>query len=406
VTRFAVRGSPADFDAWADMGNEGWAFGDVLPFFRKLESDADFGSEAWHGTDGAIPIRRYLDFEPTPVHADALRALEAAGFPIVEDHNRPGAVGAGRMPMSSIDGVRVTTADAYLPAGRMPANLSIRADALADAVVFDGTRATGVRLADGSLVRGARVVLCTGVYGSPAILMRSGIGPGDHLRSLGVPILVDLPGVGSNLADHPGTDVDAGYAGPERTSPVLHSIATFHSARAATDGPPDLMLWLLDPLGDPPIFEIDVVLMKPRSRGSVRLRSTDPRDAPRIHLPGLRDPSDVDRLVEAYQRALEVADRPEIRRHCATAATPRVHGVADARRHIRENSYSVPHTVGTCAMGPSPHGGGVVDASGRVHGTEGLFVVDASIIPEPPSGFPHIITIMLAERLSRGIASG
>ena len=166
------------------------------------------------------------------------------------------------------------------------------------------------------------------------------------------------------------------------------------------------MLWMLDPLGDPPAFEIDAVLLKPRSRGTVRLRSADPRDAPRIELPGLRDPSDLDRLVEAHQRALDVADRPEIRRHCATAATPRGASPAEVRRIVEENSYSVPHTVGTCAMGPSPDDGAVVDASGRVHGTEGLFVVDASIIPEPPSGFPHIITIMLAERLAERMSAG
>jgi len=406
VTRFAVRGSPADFDAWATLGNDGWWFEDVLPFFRSIESDADFGDLPWHGADGPIPIRRYLEHEPTPVHTGALRALEAVGFPLVDDHNRPGAVGVGRMPMSSTDGARVTTADAYLPLGRTPDNLTIRADAQVAEVVLEGTRAVGVQLIDGSIVRGERIVLCSGTYGSPPILMRSGIGPADDLRSVGIPVRVDLPGVGSNLADHPGADVDVGYAGPGRSTPLLHTIATFHSADAPTDGPPDLMLWVPDPLGDPPAFEIDAVLLKPRSRGTVRLRSADPLDPPRIELPGLRDPADVDRLAEAIRRALEVADHPEVRRHCAAAARPRPTGPADARQIVREGAYSIPHVVGTCAMGPAPDDGAVVDASGRVHGTDGLFVVDASIIPEPPSGFPHLITIMLAERLSARIKIG
>lgn len=405
VTRFAVRGSPGDFDAWAALGNDGWSFDDVLPDFRRLESDADFGGESWHGADGPLPIRRYLDLEPTEIHDGARRALEAVGFPTVEDHNRPGAVGAGRMPMSSTDGARVTTADGYLPLGRTPDNFVVRADTLVADVVLERERAVGVRLVDGSVVRGRRIVLCAGTYGSPAILMRSGIGPADHLRSVGVAVRVELAGVGANLADHPGADVDAGYAGPARATPLLHTIATFHSAAAATDGPPDLMLWVSDPAGDPASFEIDAVLLKPRSRGTVRLRSADPLDRPRIELPGLRDPSDLDRLVEGRRRALEVADRPEVRKHCSAAATPRANGATDERRIVRESAYSIPHVVGTCAMSPSPADGGVVDASGHVHGTEGLFVVDASIIPEPPSGFSHIITIMLAERLAQRIAA-
>ena len=405
VTRFAVRGSPADFDAWAALGNAGWAFADVLPAFRKLERDADFGEKPWHGADGPLPIRRYLELEPAPAHAAAVRAFADLGFAMVRDHNEPGAVGAGPMPMSSSDGERVTTADAYLPAGRTPANLSIRADSPTAEIVFDGDRAVGVRLLDGSIVRGRRMVLCAGTYGSPAILMRSGIGPAAHLRSVRISARVDLPGVGANLADHPGADAVTGYDGPARSAPNLHSIATFHSAGAPAAGPPDLMLWVRDPFGDPPGFEIDAVLLKPRSRGSVRLRSADPSDPPRIALPGLHDPADVDRLVEGYRRALDVAEHVEVRREVARPDAPYPRTPADVRRTVQEGAYSVPHVVGTCAMGPAPEDGAVVDASGRVHGTDGLFVVDASIIPEPPSGFPHLITIMLAERLSERIAS-
>ncbi len=137
TTRFTPRGSPADYDAWAAAGNVGWGFDDVLPYFVRLEADTDFGSEPWHGEDGPIPSTRYLDIAYTEPAAAGVNALEAAGFPIVQDHNRPGAVGAGRMPMSSRNGVRVTTAAAYLPVGETPPNLTIRADTEVAAVVFE-----------------------------------------------------------------------------------------------------------------------------------------------------------------------------------------------------------------------------------------------------------------------------
>ena len=197
MTRFAWRGATADYDEWAALGNPGWAFEDVLPFFTRVEADTDFGGQVWQDGGGRLPITRYLDVELSEIAAAALDALEAVGFPSVEDHNRPGALGAGRMPMSSRDGRRVTTADAFLPVGKTPPNLIIRADAQVADIVFDGTRAVGIRLIDGAVIEAGWVVLCAGAYGSPAILMRSGIGPAEHLRSLGIPVRLDLPGVGA-----------------------------------------------------------------------------------------------------------------------------------------------------------------------------------------------------------------
>jgi choline dehydrogenase len=234
--------------------------------------------------------------------------------------------------------------------------------------------------------------------------MRSGIGPADHLRSVGIPVRIDLPGVGENLADHPAVSIDCGYRGPVRTAPVLHSITTFHSAGRSSDETPDLMFWLSDPgrsSDGMSLFEIEVVLLRPRGRGAVRLRSADPADAPRVELPNFRDDFDVERLAEGYDRALDVARSPEIRSLCAE--TPAPEGRAD--EVVRAIGYSLPHVVGTCSMGPRPDDGAVVDASGRVYGVERLSVVDASIMPDVPSGFTHIPTIMIAERLSEEIAS-
>jgi choline dehydrogenase len=406
LTRFTPRGHPADYDAWAALGNTGWSFDDVLPYFVRLETDLDFGDQPWHGNRGPMPSTRYLDLEYMEIGAAALEALVAAGFPLVDDHNRPGAVGAGRMPMNSRDGVRVTTAGAYLPAGKTPPNLTIQADTQVDRVVLERVQACAVRLCDGTVIEAGWVVLCAGTYGSPPILMRSGIGSAEHLRGLDVPVVVDLPGVGENLADHPSVWVESGYSGIGRSAPVLQSIATFHSARRSTEDTPDLMFWLCDPVGSagaPASFDIDIVLLRPDARGRVRLRSRDPVESPSIELPALSQ-RDVERLIEAYRRAVEVANRPEVRRLCSGPA-PAEPSSSQLETYVRTEAYSLPHVVGTCAMGLRPEDGAVVDPSGRVHGTDRLSVVDASIMPDVPSGFTHIPTIMIAERLSEQLAS-
>ena len=390
LTRFAPRGAPADYDAWP----EGWHWDDVLPYFMRLEADVEFGADPWHGDSGPMPVTRYPELDYTDVGQAAVDALVTSGFPLVEDHNRPGALGVGRMPMSSLDGRRVTTADAYL-ATTSPAGLEIRGGAEADRILFEGTRATGVRLLDGTTVAADRVVLCAGVYGNPGILMRSGIGPADHLRSLGIDARADVQGVGENLADHPATGVDCGYVGPAAPDSILHAIATFRSSGASEDAPPDLMIWTGDPEVDDEV-ELGVVLLKPRSRGRVRLRSADPREAPVIELPALNDPEDVERLAEGYRIALEAANRPELRAVCAGSAPSEPDG--DLEELIRDDAYSLPHVVGTCTMGD------VVDAREQVQGVDGVTVADASIMPEAPSGFTHFPTIMIAERLSEQIA--
>jgi choline dehydrogenase len=262
-----------------------------------------------------------------------------------------------------------------------------------------------VRLIDDTVVEAGWVVLCAGTYGTPAILMRSGVGSAEQLRSLGIPVAIDLPGVGANLADHAGVDIDCGYRGPARSAPILHLVATFHSALAKSAEAPDLMLWLSDPRGDPPIFEIDVVLLKPRARGRVGLRSADPAEPPLIDLPDRRDQLDVERLVDGYRRALDIARRPEVRRMCTSPITPDVRRADDLPNLIRTEAYHLPHVGGTCSMGSRPDDGAVVDTLGRVHGTEQLSVVDASIVPNGPSGFTHIPTIMIAERLSEQVAA-
>jgi choline dehydrogenase-like flavoprotein len=400
LTRFAVRGAAADFDAWAARGNPGWAWADVLPAFRRLESDVEFGDQPAHGSAGPIPVTRYPALPRAEIHLATIQALRAAGFDDVADHNDGTSFGVGPMPMSVGNGSRVTTYDAYLPATGRPSNLLIQTGAEVDRVVLERGRAVGVRLVDASELRAGTVILAAGAYGTPPILLRSGIGPADHLADVGIPVQVALPGVGANLADHPGVDFDTGWRGAGASGPLLHTIATFRSDQDLVDGPPDLLFWTTDADSGDPGFYLDPILLKPAGRGTVRLRSPRAGDPPRITLPAVRESADLDRLADGYRRAVEIANRPEIRSLCSEPAPTVPADRAAMERLIAANAYSLPHVVGTSRMGPSPDLGDVVDHLGRVHGVEALHVIDASIIPEPPSGFPHVITIMAAEHLA------
>ena len=397
VTRFAMRGAAADFDHWCRSGSAGWAFDDVLPYFRRVECDLDFGGEPWHGDAGPIPITRYPEIPPSDYETALTEAFVATGFAVVDDHNRPGAVGAGRMPRNSRAGRRVTGADAYL--GSQPDHLTLRVDSQVARVVLDGEVAVGVELLDGTLVHAGWVVLCAGTYGSPSILLRSGIGPAADLRALDIAVVADLAGVGANLGDHPGVDIDLGVVGEPRDKAGMFLLATFDSTLAGADDAPDLALWAFDPWGEPAETGVSAMVLTPRSRGRVSLRSADPAAAPRITLPALDHPDDVARMLEAYDRAWQVVEHPAVRRLCPQRVSTRA-AAAHVRETVAREVWSFPHTVGTCAMGPDPSAGAVVDPAACVHGIERLSVVDASIIPTSPSGFPHLITIMMAEKIA------
>jgi choline dehydrogenase len=411
---FALRGAPADYDAWGQAGNAGWSFDEVLPFFTRLEQDLDFGDRAEHGSSGPLPIRRYRGDELSDVAAAGLTAFEDVGFESVEDHNAPGAVGAGPIPVNCRDGVRMSTALTYLPADGERPNLTVRCDADVLALTFDASRVTGVRLPGDEVVSADRVVLCAGTYGSPVVLMRSGIGPADHLAALGIEVRNDLPAVGANLADHPLVSMAFGYHEEEPgPTPVFQVAATGHSSDQSSAGPPDLQFLVFGPYpatGElPALFLSGAAVLKPRSRGSVRLRSADPLEPPLIELGYFTEQADLDRLVEAVDCAEELAARPALRSLRARARAevnvpPRV--PAERREWVRRNASTYHHVVGTCAMGPPSDQRAVVDAHGSVLGTEGLFVADASVMPEIPSANTHIPTVMVAERIAERLRSG
>ena len=416
---FALRGSPADYDAWASGGNAGWSYEDVLPYFKRLERDLDFGDRPWHGSAGPVPIRRYRADELTDVAAAGLAALTAAGLAQVDDHNAPGAVGVGALPVNCVDEVRMSTALTYLPSsGRRP-NLAVRCDAEVLDLVFDGSRATGVRLGDGETVHAGCVVVSGGSYGSPALLLRSGIGPSSHLRELGIAVRADLPGVGANLCDHAAVAIQLPYGSDTPPAPLFQVVATHYSSRASRDDPPDLQLIVFGPYPSagetPATFMVAAALLKPRSRGQVALRSASATDAPAIDLGYFREPGRP-RPARRGAGARRAARSGPCSRALCIPGDPLSEvpsGRRERRDWIRRSSWTYHHPVGTCHMGPASDPSAVVDATGRVRGVEGLRVADASVMPDIPSANTHIPTLMLAERLAdvlrselRGGASG
>lgn len=396
----AVRGAPGDYDGWAEVGCTGWSWDDVLPYFRRLERDLDFQDD-WHGTDGPLPIRRYRYDELSPVHRAAMAAAEALGHSPISDHNAPGAIGGGAAPTNADNGIRVSTAIAYLwPVTDRP-NLVVRCDQLVDRVVVDGGRAAGVRLADGTSVGADVVILAAGAYGSPAILLRSGIGPAGDLHALGVEVVVDLPGVGADLQDHPmiplvwqtSTDLVGG--------PVFQTFVTLAPDDA---GSPQLQLLpgsaTLDPR-DPTTatFFVSAAIVRPHSRGTVSLRSTDPATPPRIEIGHLDAEQDLALMARAVDEVRRLAEAPEMAAICTSAELTGVPATFDPAFAAAARSLvtTYHHAAGTCAIGS------VVDHRGAVLGVDGLFVADASVMPTIPSANTNVPTIMIAEKVSDGL---
>jgi choline dehydrogenase len=366
---FALRGSPADYDAW---NLPGWTFDEVLPHFVALEHDLDYAAAEYHGADGPLPIRRYLDSERSAVAAAALKAMIAAGLPPIDDHNAPGAVGAGPLPVNAVDGRRISAALSHLEPARDRPNLMVRGSSQVRAVEISRGRAVGVRLESDEVIPAAEVIVSTGTYGSPALLRNSGL---------------TSPAIGANLVDHPAVSVDLPYHGPTTDVAVFQLVATLRSSLAdpMTD-PPDLQLLVGGPWPGPtPGFFIGAAVMKPRSRGRVGAE---------IDLNYYADPIDLDRMMEGLDLVESIVAHPSIARLTRTErVTPRLAG-PDLRASIPPRTWSYHHPVGTCAIGA------VVDERCRVPDVDNLSVVDASVFPDVPSANTNLPTMMIAERIA------
>ncbi|MEU4805612.1 GMC family oxidoreductase [Actinosynnema sp. NPDC023587] len=412
----AMRALPADFDAWVKQGNPDWSWEHVLPYFRKVEDDADFrGGD--HGNHGPIPIRR--------PRRDALHELDRAfwdecermGVPTLDDLNGGVEHGVGAVPANAVDGERMDVTATYLAAVRHLSNLELRPHSQVRRVLLDGRRATGVEVErDGEVttVLAGEVVLSAGAIGSPLVLQRSGIGPRDVVEALGVRCVADLPGVGENLVDHPSVVM---WAKPRdglcRPGVPWRQVAA--RVPSGLDDDVDLQIWLLnnverstipgfaDRLGWDMVVGISVMLLRPESRGRVY---ADPAGGAVIELGFGSVDADVERLARGVRKAWRVLRSPVFadRLEEVQAWTDAV--VADddlLRRAVRNVVSPGWHPIGSNRMGAADDPAAVVDQRCRVRGFAGLRVVDASVFPTMPGAPTNLTTIMLAERIAPGV---
>lgn len=402
----AMRARSADFDRWARRGLTGWSSAEVLRSFRKLES-APYGDDAWHGRDGPLPVRQVAHSALTPSLRGFVDATVALGFERIADFNAATQHGVGPYPLNVVDGVRQNTGIAYLTSDvRRRANLEIRASAEVDRVLVEGGRAHGVRLADGTLIEAGTVILSAGAYGSPSILMRSGIGPADDLRALGIKPLADLP-VGRRLMDHPFYyNVYALRREFNAMTPAAGAVLWTRSPEASP-GELDLHVsatHIWDPAASPTggAIVLATALTLPESIGSVRLASADPRVAPRIDFNFLATARDRRRLLEGVRLSRQIGATAPFADLVAHEMEPgrAVRTDAELEAAIVAGLDTYQHATSTVPMGADNDPGAVVDGLGAVRGIAGLRVVDASILPEIPSVATNLTTIMAAEHIA------
>ena len=400
----AIRARAADLAKWAGYGVDGWSYEEVLPTFKLMENTPT-GDDAYHGRTGPLAVRQRADEELTPSLLGFVEASVAHGFKRIHDFNGPEQNGADGYPVNVVDGVRQSTALAYLTAPvRARQNLAIRGGVNVDRVLFDRGRAVGVLAADGTVHRAGEVILSGGTYGSPAILLRSGIGPADDLRALDIEVVADLP-VGRRLHDQ-AFFYNAYALAPEhlRMSPAVGALLWTASSEAVGDEL-DLHITathLLDgsasPTGGAIVLAVSVV--QPESRGTLRLAGRNPNDAPLIDNNYLGTGRDARRMLEGVRLARTIARGKVFAPFTAGELFPGDAVTDDALPETIAGSLAVyGHPTSTVPMGGPGNPWAVVDAVGAVHGVPGLRVVDASIMPEVPSTVTNLTTIMIAERI-------
>ncbi|KVN34773.1 glucose-methanol-choline oxidoreductase [Burkholderia stagnalis] len=426
-----IRGHRSDYDHWAALGNDGWAFDDVLPYFRLSEHNERF-DDAWHGRDGPLWVSDLRT--GNPFHARYLEAARQAGLPLTDDFNGAQQEGIGLYQVTQKHGERWSAARAYLlpHVGRRD-NLTVETHAQVLRILFDGTRAIGVEVRQHGEVRTLHarreVVLAAGAFQTPQLLMLSGVGPAAELARVGIRTLADLPGVGRNLQDHP--DFIFGYrtrsvdtlgvsAGGglrmlrellrfrrERRGMLTSNFAEgggFLKTRAELDAP-NIQLHFVVALVDDHARRLHtghgmschVCLLRPRSRGAVTLQSADPLAAPRIDPAFFDDPRDLDDMVAGFKLTRRLMQAPAlagwITRDLFTANVTTDDEIRDV---LRQRTDTVYHPVGTCRMGRDALA--VVDPQLRVRGLQGLRIVDASVMPTLIGGNTNAPTIMIAEK--------
>ena len=409
----ALRGVPADFDAWVELGCDQWSYEDVLPWYRKLESDPEGGD--FHGTNGPVPIERSPKDAWQPTHRAFYDACREQGFDDVWDHNRPEATGVGPWPRNKRDGLRISTNIAYLMNIRDRKNLTIRHGVMVDRVRLEHGRATGVVLADGSVVEARRVCISAGAIVTPAILLRSGIGPAEKLAPHGIEQLNALPGVGENLTDHVAIGVGANAKpGVTHDSDVVFEVGLRYTV-PGSDLFNDMQigLWTTwdrehvrgfeNAPGTVPNINCFAMLERPYSRGSLRLRSADPAEQPEIEMNYASHPEDLRRLMQAARLSWEILNSEPFRPYVEEVITPHPEVFESDRAladYVLAALSTTWHITGTARMGQATDPLAVTDQQGRVHGVDGLRVADTSLQPDIVSCNTNITSIMCGERIS------
>ncbi|ACA15829.1 glucose-methanol-choline oxidoreductase [Methylobacterium sp. 4-46] len=460
----ANRGLPRDYEAWVEAGAAGWGWDDVLPYFRRLETDLDCDGPL-HGRDGPVPIRRILEPAWPPFARAVARAFDATGLPRRLDQNGEFEDGLFPPAFSNRDDARVSAAAAYLDAEtRARDNLVIAAQTRVTALTRDGRRVTGAQLRGPGgrphRVAARRVVVCAGALQSPALLLRAGIGPAEHLRACGIAVVADRPGVGENLRDHPALTVAQYLPRPLRLPPSQRraSFLAVRSSSGLPGGSASDMYLTASARGGWHALGARLALYflwvnQPHSVGRLRLDPADPSGHPDIDLNLLSDPRDLDRLAAGLRDLVARVVSPHLNPDPAALVpasfTPAIKrlsrfspgnrrvtallaalldGPAPLRRRmlrlvsggvalgevvgdeaalrdlVRDLVFGVWHASGTCRMGDPQDPGAVVDPAGGVIGVAGLTVADASVMPSLPSANTNVPTMMVAEKIADHLA--
>ena len=403
-----IRGSAADFDEWEALGNRGWGFDDLLPYFRRAESDPMGGP--LHGTDGPVQVWRASDWSPGDLAFT--EAADSLGMTKVDDINgaREQIPSVGPVPKNIVADNRFNAALSYLAPVRDRPNLTLETDTLVDRVRFAGERAIGILTSTGDEIDADVVVLAAGAYFTPGILNRSGYGNDEDLRTLGIPVRQHLPGVGQNLLDHPfSIDVATALMVPEAEyGQVLQGQAMARSRSQSSPGEIDCHLYnsqSFDTKLGRWVMGLSVSMVNARSTGVVSLTSPDPTALPHVEHRHYSEEEDLERMCDGIEMAMEIFSSSQL----ASVLEPEQQGGwpwSDRKslaELVRQRSQTTNHCSGTAKIGPDSDPLAVVDQSGHVYGADNLVVADSSLFPTCPRGNIHFPVVAVAEKIAAGL---
>ncbi len=415
-----LRGVPEDYDGWAAEGNDEWKYIDCLPFLRKMETDMDI-TDDFHGNEGPIPVRRFKKADWLPFQQAFVQASRDAGYPEDYDMNAPDSGGVGPIPMNNPEGVRMSTALTFLSAVRHRLNLTVRSGVVVRRILFEGKKAVGVQVESGGevyQVEADQIVLSAGAMASPQILMLSGVGPADHLREMGIPVVHELPGVGQNLRDHPIVAVICDVRDDHEQDPLAPRTQT--GLRYTATGSPDRNDMQISassfstPIGGADPFEpggvrIQCILELADGKGEVRLSANDPHVQPSLNYHYLEEERDVERLREAVRISIKLLGNGAFASIVDKVLQPSEEVLASDEAldaWMRQTVFNTTHASGTCKMGPASDPMAVVDQRLSIHGLENIKVADASVMPNVIRANTNCTTIMIGERCAEWLRSG